>query len=88
MGHRAQEFPGVILLLQRIRFRIGPAVNRHRAGMHFRRLPFGGRRLHDAVDRNAATGGQTPDFTVVIRQLPIGDNLQIGLRRAVVQFRS
>ena len=55
--------------------------------MHLGRLPFGGRLPHLAFDRDAATGREAADLAFVVFQLRVGDDLDIRLRRAVVQLQ-
>ena len=51
MGPLAELFERVPLLLQRVRFGIGPAVDDDLGGVHFGGLPFAARGLHFAVGR-------------------------------------
>ncbi len=67
MGDRAQKLERMPFFLQRIAFRVGPAVHDDPARRHFGCLPFALRRLHFAFNRHAATGGQMLDLAFVIR---------------------
>src|SRR3984893_5954737 len=55
--------------------------------MDFGRLSLRGRFADLPLDRHAAAGGEPLDFALVIRQLAIGDDLDIGLTRTVVQLQ-
>ena len=74
------------LLLQRIRRRVGPAVDGDFLGQHLGRLPLGRRGADHALDGDAATGGELEDLALVVRQRGLGDDLDVAEARAVVEF--
>ena len=51
VGDGAQELEGVALLLERVRLRVGAAVDDDALGVDFGGLALGGRRLHLARRR-------------------------------------
>ena len=87
VGPFAELLERVPLLLQRIRFGIGPAVDDDLGRVHFGRLLLAARRFHFAADRDAATGRELLHFRFVVRQLRIGDDLNVGQARAVVELQ-
>ena len=69
VGPFAELFERVPLLLQRIGFGVGPAVDDDLGGVDFGGLLLAAGGLHFAVDRDAAAGREMLDFRFVVRQL-------------------
>ena len=86
VGDGAEELKGMLLLLQRIGFGIGPAVYGDAAGLDFGGLALAGRRLQQPADADAATGGEPLDFRFVVGQGGLGHHLDVAETRAVVEF--
>ena len=86
VGDAAQELEGVALFLQFVRLGVGGAVDGDGVGGHLGRLPLGRRRLDLAGDGDATAGGQVLDLRLVIGQRGGGDDLDVALRRAVIQL--
>ena len=74
------------LLLQRVCLRIGPTVYFHVRGVDLGCLSLAARLLHLAAHRDAAAGGELLHFAFVIRQLGIGDDLDVRQARAVIEL--
>src|SRR5262249_48840270 len=55
-------------------------------GVNLGGLPLGGRRLDLALDGHAGPGVQVLDHRFVIRQLTWGDDLDVALTGAIVEF--
>ena len=87
MGPLAQLFERMPLLLQRILLRIGPAMHDDLAGMHFGGLLLAAGGLHFAAHGDAATGRELLHFGLVIRQIGVGDDLDVRQARTVVQLQ-
>ena len=87
VGDGAQELEGMLLLLQRIGFRIGPAVDGHAPRLDFGGLALAGRRLDQPLDAHAASGREPLDFRFVVRQRRLGQHLDVAETRAVVEFQ-
>src|SRR5262249_15378062 len=86
MGDRAQELERVSLLLQGIRFGIGPAVHGDAFRENFGRLPLSGRLPHVADDGDTGPGRQLFDLRLIVRQSAFGDDLDVAEARAVVEL--
>ena len=74
-------------LLQRVRFGSAQPWTRHFGGLHFGGLAFALRGFDLAVDRHAAAGREPFDFGLVVGQVAVGDDLNVGQTAAVVQFQ-
>ncbi len=77
----------MLLLLQRIGFRIGLTVNLDAAGRHFGGLSLGRRGFDLAFDRHAAARAGVLDLGFVVGQLRRGDDLQVRQATAVVDLQ-
>ncbi len=86
MGPLAKLLERMPLLLQGIRLGVGPAVHNHFRRVNFRRLPAAARRLHFAAHRHAAARRELLHFALIVRQLRVGDDLNVGEARAVVEL--
>src|SRR4051812_46423728 len=87
MGPFAKLFERVPLLLQRILLWISPAMNDDLSGMNLGRLllPTGG--FHFSAHGNAATRRKLFDFGFIVRQLRVGNDLDVGEAGAIVQLK-
>ena len=64
-----------------------PAMHDQRRRLNFCRLSLATRLFHQTFDGNTASGGQLFDLTFVIRQVGIGDDLDVRHARTIVQFQ-
>src|SRR3954453_16301554 len=87
MGPFAKLFNRVPLLLQRIRFWIGPAMNDDLRGMNLGGLLLPARSLHFSSDSDAAARRKLFHFRFIIRQLRVGNDLDVGEAGAIVQLK-
>ena len=86
MGDGAEVLEGRPLLLDRVGFRIAPAVDGELGRLDFGRLPLGGRLEHLAFDADAATDIELFDVGFVVGEIGVGDDLHVAEAGAVVEF--
>ena len=86
MSDGAQELERRALLLNGIRFGIGPAVDRDLRRLHFGGLTFRGRLPHRPLDGDAAAGVELFHIGFVVGQSGLGDDLDIAHAGAVIEF--
>src|SRR5207249_2954404 len=86
MGDGPQELEGMALFLERISLMVGIAVDGDALGVQLGGLPLGGRFFHLADDGDAGAGAEFLDLALVVGQLAVGDDLQVTLAGAVVEF--
>jgi hypothetical protein len=86
VGPFAELFERVPLFLQRVLFGIGPAVDGHLRGVDLGGLLLAAGGFHFATNGDAAAGREMFDFGLVVRQVLVGDDLDIGEAGAVVDF--
>ena len=86
VGPFPELFQRVLLLLQRVRLGVRPAVDDDPAGPHLRRLLAAARGFDGPLNRHAAPGDELLHLALVIGQVRIRDHLQIAQRAAVVHL--
>ena len=76
----------MLLLLQRIRFGIGPAVDDDFGASTSVACPLPPEAFTSPSNRDAAAGGEVLHFGFVVGERAVGDDLQVGQRGAVVEL--
>jgi len=82
----AQELEGGAFLLDGIGVGIAPAVDDDTGRLDFGRLALRGGFQHFAFDGDAAADVELFDFAFVVREIRVGDDLNIAEAGAVIEF--